>query len=862
MFPIENPVLRKPYIITPLFISILLLLSLCCFSQTICSDTIIRNRFYLNSDTSITGYKDFLQPSGSSYFVGKAWKSNSTIFNAVLSKKDRWGNQFWNRIITTTNGDSSFVIEQVLESPDQSVLVLGIVQSPASPFRESPTPVLLHLDNNGFVINSWRIDLNETSNINAFFRSFLCQVDPNSIALLVNYASEDFTSAFVVMKIDIANGTCLWTNKFYKNNFFYVNGMIAFNNELVIANNFSNGSSSQIKQGINFIKIDLPTGALLVSRSYENIFSTSLPTADHFGTLRRLSNNNLKLVYSTSKDNEPNKIIDACFDNNFNIIRINATANIPDNYLVRNYSIDNSGTFAFGFFNALNLNDQGYIVVDSSGRLIQQRKLRPPANGNFTALFSNNALSVANDHKLTVFTAVNNNSKIEMETISTNVYNRDTGCIGFNFNEALVEDFSLQSSSWITEQATNTLPELISYAITNNNLFIQQQEVCLNVKTYTISLPDTVAKCNNDSIVLKSSSDFLKYNWQPNSYSIQINDSSLKVSPPFSTDYSVAAQTYWGCIVRDTTKIIANTSTPIHLPNDTSICDGANLTLDAGASFVKYLWNDGSSERYKKILSAGQYIVEATDSNNCISRDSFQLAHLYQRPYPNIHQKQVLCLEQNNILNPGTFASYLWQDGSTNQNYSVQNTGVYWVKVRNENNCENSDTVIVTSLVHAPVNFIKTDTSICSYESIVLKPFQSYTSYQWNDGSTLSYLEVHQPGNYSLMVTDNNGCVGQQAIIVTPKTCSNILIFPSAFTPNNDGLNDYFKPFVKSSFVQYNLSIYNRWGQKIFSTTDPTKGWNGSIDGKQPNGVFIWLCNYQFKGEKAKVQKGTFALIR
>jgi gliding motility-associated-like protein len=59
------------------------------------------------------------------------------------------------------------------------------------------------------------------------------------------------------------------------------------------------------------------------------------------------------------------------------------------------------------------------------------------------------------------------------------------------------------------------------------------------------------------------------------------------------------------------------------------------------------------------------------------------------------------------------------------------------------------------------------------------------------------------------------------------------------------------------------LTIYNRYGQKVFETTDPLKGWNGFYNGKlQDTGSFAWNCSYQFAGEKLKAQKGFVVLIR
>lgn len=86
---------------------------------------------------------------------------------------------------------------------------------------------------------------------------------------------------------------------------------------------------------------------------------------------------------------------------------------------------------------------------------------------------------------------------------------------------------------------------------------------------------------------------------------------------------------------------------------------------------------------------------------------------------------------------------------------------------------------------------------------------------------------------------------------------------PSAFSPNNDHKNDDFKPLLFGNVKKYQLTIYNRWGQAIFHTSDQFKGWAGKIAGVEQRGdVFVWTCTYQLHGEAVKTEKGTVTLIR
>ncbi len=124
-----------------------------------------------------------------------------------------------------------------------------------------------------------------------------------------------------------------------------------------------------------------------------------------------------------------------------------------------------------------------------------------------------------------------------------------------------------------------------------------------------------------------------------------------------------------------------------------------------------------------------------------------------------------------------------------------------------------------------------------------------------------NYLGHTVNGTYIDTLTAFNGC---DSLITTNlsviKTCE--VYFPSAFTPNDDGKNEIFKILNAYNLLDYDLSIYNRWGQKLFETNDFTAGWNGIYNGvSQPIGIYVWISTFRLAG-KWKQMKGTVALIR
>lgn len=165
---------------------------------------------------------------------------------------------------------------------------------------------------------------------------------------------------------------------------------------------------------------------------------------------------------------------------------------------------------------------------------------------------------------------------------------------------------------------------------------------------------------------------------------------------------------------------------------------------------------------------------------------------------------------------------------------------------------------IQLSTLSAPVPQLQDPSSYCVGDSLLLSPGQ-FQSYLWQDGSTKENYTVKTPGLYAVTVTNACGSIRKQ-ITVTEKACN--ISFPNAFTPNGDGKNDDFKILSSYLFQEYHLVIYNRWGQKVFESRDPAKGWDGIYKGKlQQSGAFLWQSIYKRAGIISSM-KGSVLLIR
>ncbi len=413
-----------------------------------------------------------------------------------------------------------------------------------------------------------------------------------------------------------------------------------------------------------------------------------------------------------------------------------------------------------------------------------------------------------------------------------------------------------------------------TFTVTQTGLFyITATSACGQIYSDTINIiggpivnnyigPDRI-KCNNDTLHLNAPVGNVGYTWSPNYKISSLTTSSVIINPQIDTTYFLKVEKSPGCFGYDTIKIKVNSSPAIYLGNDTSICYNQSLNLNAGLGFNNYLWSNGGISSNININSVGNYHVVATYINGCKSSDTIKLLNKYSKPNINLDKNDKLCIGTSRKLDAGNFISYLWQDGSTQQTYQVQTTGTYYVTVTDINGCIASDTSYVNSLVTSPAKFLGKDTSICSYDEIIIKPNQNFQSYLWNTGNTASSIAITKPDIYWLKVSDQNKCIGIDSIILVQKDCMKGLYFPNTFTPNSDNKNDKIKALLFGNVSNYELKIYNRYGQLVFRTSNVKEGWDGKILGvNQEIGSYIWICKYQFYNEATKIEKGVFTLIR
>ena len=154
------------------------------------------------------------------------------------------------------------------------------------------------------------------------------------------------------------------------------------------------------------------------------------------------------------------------------------------------------------------------------------------------------------------------------------------------------------------------------------------------------------------------------------------------------------------------------------------------------------------------------------------------------------------------------------------------------------------------------------DTAFCFERNVFQLSPGKFIDYLWSNGSKQEKITISEAGNYFVKVKDDWGCILPDTIVVSD-ICKPWVSLPTAFSPNGDGVNDFFRPAYKNEFVAYHLQVFNRWGELVFSSSSPKSGWDGAYkDAAQPMGVYIYKLEYAFYNEPVKLISGNVTLVR
>ncbi|MFN8287272.1 MAG: gliding motility-associated C-terminal domain-containing protein [Chitinophagales bacterium] len=325
--------------------------------------------------------------------------------------------------------------------------------------------------------------------------------------------------------------------------------------------------------------------------------------------------------------------------------------------------------------------------------------------------------------------------------------------------------------------------------------------------------------------------------------------------------YSVTASN-GGCAVADTINVVY-TNLNFTLGNDTVLCRGQTLMFNSPFPNDINLWQNGSTATTLTATVSGSYTLTVS-RGNC-SFTATVNATFNAAPYVELGNDTVFCSGNSvsvDVTNTG--ATYAWSDGSLVPLRILNATGIYAVTV-SLNGCSISDSLKVDVIDTPSVN-LGSDTSLCEGRALLLNAGCAYCTYVWQDNSVAATYIVKEEGDYSVAVSNSCG-TATDAVRIEVEECRCRAYVPTAFSANGDGVNDNFKPIFKcNNLVRYDFRVYNRWGELVFSSSNPKEGWDGTYKGvRQAVGVFIYVLRYagdEGDAVRSYEMQGNVTLIR
>lgn len=326
-----------------------------------------------------------------------------------------------------------------------------------------------------------------------------------------------------------------------------------------------------------------------------------------------------------------------------------------------------------------------------------------------------------------------------------------------------------------------------------------------------LSLGDDIKLCMTDTAHLYASVspaefDHYTYTWSPG---IKLTDSTIK-NPIFigysDETYIVKVETPNGCVDIDTIDVFVNQSEFIVLNfNDSNICQGDSVQIVASGG-VSYKWTPEVGLNFSDIPNpiaylgkSMEYVVEAVNEHGCVDFDTVRLNYV---------PKPIINLEDSIFIYPGEEVEI---DIETNGHY-----------------------------------------------------------FSWFPPEGLSNTTIANPiaspdvrTRYFVKITTENGCTDTDSIDVVVHLES-LFDVPNAFVPGNSNVNNgQFKILKRGDVQLMKFQIFDRWGQKVFETTDINQGWDGRRnDVPQPKGVYVYVIEAQLSSGRIIQLDGNVTLIR
>lgn len=361
----------------------------------------------------------------------------------------------------------------------------------------------------------------------------------------------------------------------------------------------------------------------------------------------------------------------------------------------------------------------------------------------------------------------------------------------------------------------------------------------------TINEGASITFCENNGGTISGATGFNTYDWTgPETVSGQI------ISPQFSGQYILSATDATNCVSVDTIQVTLTPSpVPVLVSSEGSvICPATGTTLSTSIPFASYDWGNGNTGATFFVNQTGLYPVTVTDANGCAGTESIMINTFNF----SVSSSAVSgCSGTDIAITAVGGTSYSWSTGefgstiivnpSSTTNYSVQITA---------GTCTDNLSITVDPISIEP--YVLPDTIYVGVqEPHFIDGPNGFNSYLWSPSNQLDVptnAGVNFSGDSTQMITveamHSSGCTLTDSVLVIVVDLS----IPSGFSPNSDGINDFFViPELETENYTAKLLVWNRWGEIVLEEENYLNDWGGECraktcmgNGKLPEGTYFY----------------------
>ncbi len=797
-------------------------------AQNICIDSTFSKVFYRNDANLSTSLKIATNDNGVLFKIHKQNNALADVEYGIV-KIDAVGEIEWTRFYFPIDSEQHFTLSNILQLESGEYIIGGYIFYDNNLISDKI--ILLKLNVNGDII--WQKQLNNNYGNFADETLWLTNIQEGSNGDIIVFSND--RSGFVNARNNVSRlsstGHVIWSNLYFGKAFLIEPITNIQSNDYALdlwAITSNNSICFNGDKGLSHLQLDYNTGLINESKSFcvkagelfvglDNIYSWKSGKFNS-SVVKKLKNGKTIVIIEDAVGNR-NLLINL-FDSNYNFIKSNLyQTEIPlgAGYLHPTFSFDvnekngevvfNMSLLPYGSIN--NLPFQFYSFLDSNLNLKKQFFVQQNVVENIEV--SASFLKNGEINFIGIFKQIIN-------PIYNQIYYSNT------LNGVTSDGFCNAKDS--------TFGSFVPHSLVYSGSSFQYDSIKSNVYTSADSNLFTITNFN----ILETT----------NCKILSICD-SLKLTGPASV-----------CLNK-------NDSITYSFYKNPQCLKGVFWSIDTAFATIRS--SIKKSELSLKFKKEGRVILYL-GLDGCHLKDSIIIDIKAPKTFINIIKDSLLCPGGKLTLNATKgFSSYQWQNITGTDSLIVNQPGLY--KVTATDSCGNvfSDSIqinlIDTQFTLPPI------AEICYNDTLTIPLPNSLINVNWQpienvfrENNKLKFFP-NLNTNYNLQAEFKNKCIVNKSFQLKVTNCPETVYFPNSFTPNNDGLNDIFKPIISKPLTQYYFAIYNRLGQKIFETNNQELGWDGNLKGiRQNTGSFIYICNYKFARKATQQKKGSFTLLR